>query len=102
MLAVTKAAFGQGLSIESIRELMPPRKWIEAEGELSADQFRQMAEVTHDPQRYFCGNDSDLFRAAGRTYALSNQWGTDTIDVVNQLLGKMRPGTVTYNNKKLQ
>jgi hypothetical protein len=98
VLAVTKAAFGQGLSIESIRELMPPRKWIEAEGELSAEQFRQRVEVAHDPRRYFYGDD-ELFHLAGRTYALSNQWGTDTIDVVDQLLEKMRPGTVTYKQE---
>jgi hypothetical protein len=95
VLAVTRAAFAQGIPIESIRELMPPRKWIEVEGELSADKFRQTIEVQYDPQRYFCG-DGELFHTAGRTYALSNQWGQDTIDVVDNLCDEMRPGTFAY------
>ena len=35
-------------------------------------------------ERYFCKEDQ-LFRVNNRTYALTNQWGKDTVDVANKL-----------------
>ena len=40
---------------------------------------------TFDPVRFFC-KDEELIRSGGRTYALTNQWGTQTIETIEALL----------------
>jgi hypothetical protein len=38
-----------------------------------------------DPTRYFCADD-ELFQSGGKTWVLSNQWGTRTFDMICDLL----------------
>ena len=60
------------------------------EGELSADQVQEeimKADVggkVPRTKRYFC-NDDEVFHCDKKTYALSNQWGSKTLDAANSL-----------------
>ena len=81
---VVSAAISHGADIEEIRKGMPKGKWVDAEGELNSDDFiqfvidqRAAAGRTFRPRKYFCEED-ELFHIHGRSYALSNQWGTNT------------------------
>jgi hypothetical protein len=97
---VVKAALAKGFSPE---QLVPPNKWISVDGELSAEEFRAKASNlqaklggTYDLSRYFCA-DNEVFPIGGRTYALvKNQWGLNTIPVVEEVIAKLPPGTVSY------
>lgn len=40
---------------------------------------------TFDSARYFC-DDDELIHSGGKTWALSNQWGTQTFDVICELI----------------
>jgi len=51
---------------------------------------------TYDLSRYFCA-DKEVFPIGGRTYALvKNQWGLNTIPVVDEVIAKLPPGIVSY------
>ena len=59
------------------------------DGELSAREVRAhiVGETSEDKaKRFCCERDEDLFVHDGKTYALSNQWGKETDDVMNELL----------------
>jgi hypothetical protein len=99
---VVKAAIAKGFSPEQIAALVPPRKWISVDGEVTAEEFQIEASKLRGKQGgnldlgdYFC-DEGDLFRVGGRTYAFSNQWGTDTIPVVNEMIAKLPRGSLTY------
>ena len=99
---VVKAAISKGLSPEEVAALIPPNKWISVAGKLNAEEFREQASKlqaklggTHNLSGYFCGDD-DLFHVAGRTYALSNQWSSTSIPVLDQIIAKLPPGSVSY------
>jgi hypothetical protein len=95
VLAVTQAAITHGMSLEEVRKTMPLNKWIGLDGDLTAADFIGRLAEGHDPRRYFC-DDGELFHAPGRTYALSNQWGLDTIEAVERLKDLMPQGTIDY------
>jgi hypothetical protein len=99
---VVKVAIAKGFSPEQIAALVPSRKWISVDGEVTAEEFQIEASKLQgkyggnlDLDRYFC-DDGDLFRVGGRTYALSNQWGTDTIPVVDEMIAKLPSGSLSY------
>jgi hypothetical protein len=79
-----------------------PNKWISVEGILEPDEFRERASQlraklggSYNLRRYFC-DDGELFHSAGRTYALSNQWGLSTLPVVDEIISLVPPGAITY------
>ena len=46
-------------------------------------------------RRYLC-DDGELFHISGRTYALSNQWSVNTISIVDEVIAKLLPGSLSY------
>jgi hypothetical protein len=92
LLAVVRALTASGVAPERIAPLTPKQTFLfaSAEGTLSAADFRQMMERqppfgrAFDARRWFCG-DGELIHSGGRTYAVSNQWGVDTHDVMLRL-----------------
>jgi hypothetical protein len=97
---VVKAALAKGFSPEQIAALVPPNKWISVDGELNSEKFLDNASKLQakfgGKLRYFC-DDGELFHIDGKTYALSNQWSLNTtIPVVDQVIAKLPPGTVSY------
>jgi len=99
---VVKAALAKGLPPEQIAALVPPRKWISVDGEVTAEEFQDKASKLQaklggkfDLRRYFC-DEEELFHIGGRTYALSNQWSINTIPVVNEVIAQLPPGSLSY------
>ena len=91
---VVSAALKAGANVTDIQEQMPNNKWAVADGTLSSEEFVEAMEALRESQglsfpqkRYFC-DDSDLFHIGGKTYALSNQWGTGTQSHVEKLQQK--------------
>jgi hypothetical protein len=102
VLAVVKAALAKGLPPEQIAAMVPPNKWISVDGELTAEEFQDKASRLqaklggkHNLRKYFC-DDGELFHLAGRTYALSNQWSVNTISIVDEVISRLAPGSLTY------
>jgi len=99
---VVKAAIAQGFPPEQIAALVPPNKWISVDGEVTAEEFqdkvsRLQAKLggKYNLSRYFC-SDGDLFHINDRTYALSNQWSVNTISIVDEVIAKLLPGSLSY------
>ena len=99
---VVKAALAKGFPPEQIAALVPPNKWISVDGEVTAEEFQDKASKLqaklggkYNLRRYFC-DDGELFHIAGRTYALSNQWSVNTISVVDEVVAKLLPASLSY------
>lgn len=97
---VMQEAIRRGFKPEQIHEAMPWKTsslLVGIDGELDAAAYAQkLSELGKDPRRYFSAQD-ELFHVAGRTYALTNQWGTSVEDVVKALIHLMgEPTTVSY------
>jgi hypothetical protein len=100
--AIVKTALAKGLSPEQIGSVMSPRKWLSVDGELTSEEFQ--AEVAklqtrsggrYELRRYFC-EDDELFRLAGKTYGLSNQWSINSLPQLEKVLALLPPGTATF------
>ena len=102
VLEVVRAAIAGGFTSAQMRVAFTAFRWISVPGRLSAEQFKEEAAKlerrsggAYDFDHYFCGDD-ELFRLDERTHALSNRWGTDTISIVDKLIEKLPPRTVSY------
>ena len=94
VLQVVKEAVLQGMTPETISDLVPSRStwlFIARPGQLNHDQFVEAA-TDESLERYFI-DDEDLFHVAGKTYALTNQWGRQTEDTVRTILAKLPDAT---------
>jgi len=95
ILKVVRGLAAANVSPEQIMKAVPERGdrfFVAADGEVDEQTF--VAAVRHerlehgrpfDPARWFCRED-ELIHLDGRTYAVSNQWGTGTEDVVRRLV----------------
>jgi hypothetical protein len=82
--------------------VIPPGRWLSIEGELSSDDFRaRLSKMPakfggrYDVRKYFC-EENELFRAGGRTYALTNQWGLGILSQLDELIAMLPSGAVAY------
>lgn len=69
------------------------------DGELSAREVRAciVSETSEDKaKRFCCESDADIFVHDGKTYALSNQWGKETEEVMESLLAKCKKANVEF------
>lgn len=82
---VVAEAVRQKVSINQIRRLAPWKgdMFLDADGDLDRYGFERATGAT-DKRHYL--RTEELFKCAGRTYALSNQWGKDTLGLVNQIV----------------
>lgn len=101
-LEVVRAVLRKGLSPEQVGSVIPPGQWLSVDGEFSADEFRAKASMLqakfggrYDLRKYFC-EEEQLFRVAGKTYALTNQWGLGRLSQLEELIAMLPPGMVTY------
>ena len=61
------------------------RLWASAAGDLDSDSFRAAVEAQGlNPRRFFTA-DGELFHYGDSTFALTNQWGTNTVSVMEAL-----------------
>ena len=82
--------------------IIPPGRWLAVDGELNSDDFRVKVSQTparfggrYDLRKWFC-EENELFRAGGRTYALTNQWGLGVLSQLDELIAMLPVGTVAY------
>ena len=92
MLILVSAAFKRGGTPQQIWDCLPNRgKLVELDGVLDADQVEQRlmeddkGGVTPNFKRFFWDSP---FHFERKTYVLSNQWGTNTLDTANKLASK--------------
>jgi Predicted nuclease of the RecB family len=100
---VVQAAIAKGIAPEDIAAVVPANKWISVPGELTVEEFQDEASKVqgklggkYNPNRYFC-SAGELFHLDGKTYALSNQWSLNNISVIDEIIAKLPPGSVTYS-----
>ena len=95
VLKVVRALVGAGVQPEQIATHGDgrPADWFftSAEGQLGSAEFvarvnadRAASGRRFDQRRWFCSDD-ELLHAGGRTYAVSNQWGARTEDMLRRL-----------------
>ena len=95
MLLLIRHLIDEGVSPEHIAAAVPSRserRFRSADGTLDRAAFIESVTAQmraqgrpFDPDRYFCETD-DLIHVAGRTYALTNQWGATTHATIDALL----------------
>jgi len=95
ILKVVRALVQSGVTPEEMMRTVPERGdrfFASVAGDLTAADFaaavteeRERTGRVFDVGRWFC-EDDELLHLHGRTYAVSNQWGTATEDVIRRLL----------------
>ncbi len=101
MLALVSGILRNGGAPRQILTVVPARKLKEFDGVLDSEQvkdrFQQDADGESPTQfrRYFC-DDDELIHVDTRTYVLSNQWGSQTLDTASQLAGLFPEMRIRY------
>jgi len=100
MFALIRHLVKQGIAPEKIAAVAPrrgDRMFRSADGSLDHAAFvervtEQMKKQDRafDPERYFCDGD-ELMHVDGRTYAVTNQWGASTQEMLDALLTAFGP-----------
>lgn len=97
---VVKALYEHEVTPKNILATNPKRARIfhVVSGEVDAAAFAANPAdgQTFDPQRWF-RHDDELFHVGGKTYALSNQWGKDTVDFLEHLMREFPGRNVTVH-----
>ncbi|MCA6065372.1 PDDEXK family nuclease [Thalassolituus marinus] len=105
VLEVVRAAIKVGATPEDIMLNVEGRQsnmFISFDGNLDEISFRERVMETDSggqvprDKRFFC-NDDELFRLNNKTYALSNQWGVDTINTVNKIADHYRSAEISFS-----
>jgi hypothetical protein len=97
MFEVVREAVKQGIAPEKINEAVPWRRatmFLKASGALKGGEL-MAAYPKKNPSRFF-SDDEEIFQVGGATYAMSNQWGSNTEDAVKNIVQLLPSGTVTY------
>ena len=90
VFTVVRAICASGVSPAKVSEVLSwrPRLFLSVDGTVDSAGFRTLAlqqSAAFDTIRWFCA-DSELIHSDGRTYALTNQWGTPSESAIQQLL----------------
>ena len=93
MFHLVSGVLADGGTPKQIMDAIPWRRnqlFAQFDGELSGEQVRERI-MQDDPggkvprtKRYYC-DDDEVFHSGGRTYAVSNQWGTKTLEGASAL-----------------
>lgn len=79
--------------------------WAVLSGELGGEEFRSRLAAEHPgfdrrfPQRYFTA-DEQLFHFDGSTYALINQWGTQTVRTIERLIVEFPEEQISFTEHR--
>lgn len=102
---VVKAILGAGQTTpDDLASIVPDsrRWWVYTEGVLDPGSFieavsrqRSSEHRSFDHRRFFVA-EGELFHVGNRTYALTNQWGTNTLPAVDQLAAAFPQLRITY------
>jgi hypothetical protein len=109
ILVLVRALVAEGVSPEDMMRAVPERGdrfFVAADGDLDPQSFIQAVKATRaaqgrafDPVRWFAASD-ELIEFEGRTYAVSNQWGTGTEEVIRSLTSTFPRASVTAEPSK--
>jgi len=94
ILVLVRALAAEGVSPEDMMRAVPERGdrfFVWADGDLDSAEFNQAVKTARatqgrafDPVRWFSATD-ELIPFDGKTYAVSNQWGTGTEEAIRSL-----------------
>ena len=85
MLRIVSEMVGKRKSPEDINAVIPVKKgtlFTVFDGELGSGEFieRIRSEKSDRAVKWYFVSDTELFRHGGKTYALTNQWGKDSVE----------------------
>lgn len=107
MHLIIAEAINNGGDPKRVVEALPSRKLKMFDGELDRDQvIERIMEVDGGGvvprwKRFFCDDDK-LVRVGGKTYVVSNQWGTDTIDAADSLARAFPDLDIAYSQSTVE
>lgn len=90
MFRLVSEAFDSGADIEAVCRTLPSRMLREFEGDLDAEQVKEALKEEGGAPRIKRFFSDDPFHSNGKTYVLSNQWGSETRDTANRLTQAFR------------
>ena len=80
-------------------QVHPDGSWLIVSGHQDEERLvtmeRDEASSKSDSRRFFT-KDDELFRAGGRTYALTKMWGQQTLAEVDRIVGQFSLDDVSY------
>lgn len=101
-LRAIRAIIGKEVPVSEVQQIIPARKFLGIEGQLSGTEFRDRASkmktstgATYDFRRFYV-DDEDLFVSEGKTWALSNQWSIAFLPQLDQLIAKYPQAELRY------
>jgi hypothetical protein len=93
-LRAIKALVAKGVSVDSMLQQFPARKFLGIPGKLTGSEFRDgAAQLTREDgsrrnlSRYFMGDD-ELFFSGEKTWALTNQWGRHDLPRLDRVISE--------------
>lgn len=96
---VVKFLCDKGVAPEAVSKAIGTGRSVfrERDGEINFQEFvagQGAGDALFDQRRYFC-EDEELIRFGGKTYAFTNQWGTETAEFINNLISAFPDKQVT-------
>ena len=88
---VVAEAMRRGISPDGIESALPWKSNLFASSEGTLNESDLLSTVGQKKLRSYT-SDEDLFHVGGRTYAFTTQWGTRTLQAVENVLKVMPPG----------
>ena len=96
MFRIVAEILNSGKSPQDINAVIPLKKsnlFAGFDGELDSSGFieRVKAEKSDQAAKWYFARDDELFRYGGKTYALTNQWGKNTVERALESLKQTYP-----------
>lgn len=102
MWRVIASAAEAGLSLDALTSILPSRKIVLVDGRLRGDDFMVAAQsakaasgYVFRPKRLFM-DDEHLIDIAGKTLAISNQWGLPSLPLIDQIISAVPSAKISY------
>ena len=99
---VVRSAIDLCIDFDWLRSVFPSSSLLATDGELSSAEFlkatvdaKTPTGALFDQGRFFTGEDQ-LFRVKGRTYALTKMWGISCLPLLDEIIGQLPAGSMSY------
>jgi len=102
---VVQAVLARGITVEDITKNCGLRqRWVSVAGEVTAAEFiAKVADSDHrwtkDPEGFYFCKEGELFRIAGKTYALTNQWDESRLRILDGLIALVPNAAIKYEKE---
>jgi len=101
---VIASALEAGLSLDVLNSIVPSTKFVVVEGELRGEEFLAAAQKSKidagyvfRPKRLFA-DDDHLIHVAGKTIAVSNQWGLPSLLLIDKIIQAVPSAEMSYKS----